>query len=244
MNLTDRIVDRLKSYEDYEEVITTARKNSYGPLYLVGGKIYRTIIEELTGREVGAKTADWDVLVMGDIKPNHIPKGWRRNSYNQAAKPNSLGLEKATRRASAGVRFSAYHGGAMAYHQSRIGNPVSRAKKAHKIDLIAIKDVPGEGLEGYFNVVPLDIQRIALSLCDNTLKGVEGLRAIKSGNIRINSREGCMPGLHIESYIVGKATSIGFTYEGQVVPTTPCNCFDGNPRGMLFSGCKFPRFHT
>lgn len=244
MNLSDRVIERIKSYEDFESSMQTIRKNSYGPIFLVGGKVYRTIIEELTGRDVGAAIVDWDALCFGDVKPTHIPEGWRRNFHNSASKLNSLGLEKGVSRVrrttsvNKRVRFNPYYGGASGPYQS-----INKGAGAHKIDIIGIKDVPGgRDLQSYFNIVPLDVQRVALSLENGTLHGVNGLKAIKSGHIRINSTEGSLPGLEITSYIKRKAESIGFTYEGQAQQGIPCDCFEDS-RAMLFSGCKFPKFH-
>jgi len=232
MNLADRIIKRIESYSDYKSSIKVIRNNSYGPIYLVGGKVYRTIIEELTGRDVKAASVDWDALCMGDVKPSNVPSGWQRNPYNREAKPNSLGLVES-------VHVRAYHAKHI-YAQRRIG---STRNAAHKIDIIGIKDIPGQTLNAYFDIVPLDIQRIALCLEKRTLYGVKGMKAINSGTIRINSNKGTMPGLDISSYIQRKAESLGFSYEGQEAPRIPCDCFS-HPRAMLFGGCKFPQFHT
>ncbi len=68
MNLADKVIAALASYEDFEESMETIRKNAYGPVYLVGGKVYRTVSEVIHGINVGARESDWDALVMGDVK--------------------------------------------------------------------------------------------------------------------------------------------------------------------------------
>ncbi|MBV1929315.1 MAG: hypothetical protein KUG81_07375, partial [Gammaproteobacteria bacterium] len=70
------VVECIMAYPDAKETLDYARKSCYGPTYLVGGKVYRTLIEMMTGRDVKAQTADWDFLCMGEIKVKAPKRGW------------------------------------------------------------------------------------------------------------------------------------------------------------------------
>lgn len=228
MSLVDKVIMAISSHEDYEEVMKTVRKNAYGPTLLVGGKVYRTVSEIIHGTECGSKDADWDVLIMGDVKTAYVPSGWNAvTSYYPGSKTNSLGLVKQTRKYSAKTWVA----------------PI--VKIDNKIDMIGIRDIPGDGtLNSYFKVVPLDVQRIALDIEKRQLFGPVAINAIKRRNVKINSTKGCLPRLDIKRYIVDKATSLGYTYEGQVVSKKPCDCYGNDTKSLWDYGCKLPQFHS
>jgi hypothetical protein len=230
MSLVDKVIQRLSSHKDYEEAIKTIRKNSYGQVYLVGGKIYRTVSEIVHGIECGAKDADWDALCMGEVKVTYCPPGW---GSMPPKLPNSMALAKRVGNGYA-VSFGAYN------RRRRYVPP----GKQHKIDLIGIKDVPGDGtLQSYFDIVPLDIQRMALDLEGRALHGTRAMDAIRRKMVKVNNSEGCLPGLQIKPYIARKAQSLGFTYEGQVIAKVDCNCYGGDSKALWDYGCKLPQFH-
>jgi hypothetical protein len=235
MNLVDKIAKALSSHEDFEEVMRIIRKNAYGHPYLVGGKIYRTVSEIIHGIDVGARQADWDALVMGDVVPNYLPKGWSVIPPRFTnSKKNSVELQKLSRKGGNLVRFGGYNNTGM----------FQPMRKLHKIDIIGIKDVPGDdSLRSYFNVVPLDVQKIAFNFETKTLYGVDAINAIKKRHIKVNNPEGCLPGLDLAPYIARKAGSLGYTYEGQVISKTKCNCYDGDTQALWNNGCKLPQFH-
>jgi hypothetical protein len=236
--LVNRLIERLNTYGDFEEAIKAIRKNSYGPTYLVGGKIYRTLSEIIHGEDCKAAKADWDALVMGEVKLTYVPNGWGISEvYDKTTKKNSLGLQ--SRRKSKALRARIR----MGYRPGT--RYVPKRPPLHKIDLIGIKDIPGDGsLQSYFDCVPLDIQAIALCLDTQRIHGVKAMEAINKKNIKVNSTKGALPGLEIKSYIAHKAASMSYNYEGQVIQKTPCNCFEGDSKLLFDYGCKLPDFHS
>ena len=239
----DRLMSRICNYDDFSEVITIARASAYGPLFLVGGKLYRTIVEMTHGYDCGAALADWDFLVLGSVKPPtlgninnpYTHKNWvvkSLPSYQHGSwanfKANSVTLLK---------------NGLVASLMSR---RVPIRTTADKIDIIAIDDIAkGGGLSDYFKVVPLDIQQLALDIENTTpaLLGAEALNAIDKRAIRINNAQGALPNLDISSYLADKAKSLNFTYEGQVVNQTACNCYPNDIKALFRWGCQFPKEH-
>ena len=243
-HLVTQLIDKLRSYKDFEEAIKAIRKNSYGPIFLVGGKVYRTLSEIIHGGDFKATSVDWDALVMGEVKMNYVPRGWEvAEVYDERTKKHSLGFQKNGTKPRWGnprmglIRMGGYRG-------NNRYIPPSRARPQHKIDLIGIKDIPGNGtLQSYFDCVPLDIQAIALCLDTQTIHGVKAMEAIRRKHIKVNSTTGALPGLDVNVYLPQKADSMGYTYEGQIVQKTPCNCFGGDTKALFDHGCKLPNFH-
>jgi hypothetical protein len=69
-------IDRIKNDQEFEEIYHLAQTNSQGQLLLVGGKVYRTLIETLYGTECRAQTCDWDFLTQKLIKKANVPRKW------------------------------------------------------------------------------------------------------------------------------------------------------------------------
>lgn len=219
------VLDRIKSYPDADTAIQYAFKNCYGPMYLVGGKVYRTLIEMMTGRDVGAKFADWDFLCMGDIKDvAPKPKGWRvsRCSYysNRSV--------------------------AIAYH--------APTGAAQKIDLISMKDImkkcsmdqSSTRIVDYLNAVPIDIQAIAIGPNLNLqMYGNRCIEAIRRNRLSVNNSDGSILPISTADYISQKAATIGFyTTQTAGIAKIPCNCFLNDAKALWAFGCQAPALHN
>lgn len=235
MSLVDQVVASIQAMPDYEDAIKIIRKNSYAPFYLVGGKVYRTVASIIHGVDCGADRADWDALVLGEVKLTWLPYGWSNVvPFNKDKKRNSLQLSK-------GGNYIAPH---WRYNYGSSAFSGTYTSRSPKIDLISVLDVPGNNdLSSYFDVVPLDIQMMALDLRNHALVGHRAMQAITQKKIAINNPTGCLGEINPMQIMARKAQSMGFSYEGQVLRKTPCDCYDGDTQALWHFGCKFPQFH-
>ena len=71
------ILRRIKQDPYYNEVVEIADRNTSGKFYLVGGKLYRTAIELIHDRDVGAGKADWDFICLKVDSHGFPPRGWQ-----------------------------------------------------------------------------------------------------------------------------------------------------------------------
>lgn len=227
---TDEILERIASYPDAKTSIEYAEKNCYGSTYLVGGKVYRTVIEMMTGKDVGARTADWDFLCMGEIKiVRNPPRGWRRNVFScSGSRPGYA------RRSIAVVS----------------PRPVKNA--ASKIDLVSMADVmrrvgfaQSTDINDYLRAVPLDIQAIAIGPMPRAvMRGTRAIDAIRKQKLSVNNTNGKILAIPMQEYISKKAESLGFVYSGaKTVAKIPCNCFPNDTRMLWEKGCQAPGLH-
>jgi len=219
------IIRRIREHVDFDDVYTMARRQSYAPMYLVGGRVYRTVIEVLTENKVGASDVDWDFLVMGKIKKFlvHNPADeWEVEDF-QYCKENSIRLRR-TRSIE---------------RQSRLG--IFPSMEVTKMDLIAIKDCARDikfpSLHNYFQIVPVDIQCAALDLEKNELHVAKVLQCIERGSIAVNNPKVALPNLRINQYIRDKATSLRMGVDKQVAKGSHVCICPMYPTLMRF-GCQ------
>lgn len=219
------IIQRIRSHVDFDDVYAMARRQSYAPMYLVGGRVYRTVIEVITGNNVGANEADWDFLVMGAIKQRLIsnPEGEWEVEIFQYCKENSLRLRRLR----------------SIERQSRWG--VFPSMEVTKMDLIAIADcaegVKFPSLHNYFQIVPLDVQCAALDLERNELHVAKVLQVIDRGSIAVNNPKGALPNLRINQYIRDKARSLNMGVDRQIAKGSHTCICPMYPTLMRF-GCQ------
>jgi len=76
MNITEIFQEGIRNSEEFREALDTARKNSYGHLWLVGGFLYRTIVAELYGITKPAVDVDFVAEVIAE--DFFIPEGWKK----------------------------------------------------------------------------------------------------------------------------------------------------------------------
>jgi len=228
---TKDVLSLIMSYPDAKETFDYARKSCYGPTYLVGGKVYRTLIEMMTGRDVNAQAADWDFLCMGKIKVKAPKRGWAMTG-------------------------SLYGYGKRSRNIRRV-QPISRSlqgKIASKIDLVSMADVMAkvgfpnsQYVSDYLRAVPLDIQAIGLDFESQQpqIHGSKAIEAIRCGRIAVNNPDGKILAVPMHQYINDKAISIGFTAAGLTsIVKVPCNCFPGDSKTLWQKGCQAPGLHN
>lgn len=198
--IVDEVCDTLQESPYWETVLAIAKKHDKGQPLLVGGKLYRTIIEVMYGYPARAECVDFDWLLIDprDKKAHlSLPKGWH---HEYAFTPYGA--------KDAGVNGS-----------RRIKN-----RNGLSIDLISTDGIEQikngrlpQGIVGYLMSVPLDIQAIALDIEDRRLYGEAGANAIVNRQVGINNYESYVRYLLDKKkkeeptrYIKDKAVSIKF----------------------------------
>jgi hypothetical protein len=165
----NEILQRIEKLPDWEEIYDIACHNSKGPVWLVGGKVYRTLAEILFKNNAGSKECDFDFLTSKATFFTHVPKRWRRATSDYS---DCCSLYDVTKQ-SVGYRF----------HEA--GTPT------RTFDLITFKKAIAAGkpasLEGYFESVPHTVQAIALDIKNQCLLG-PGKTEVMLRVVRINNK--------------------------------------------------------
>lgn len=247
----ERLLAWISSHKDFVAITSAVMQNCYGPVYLVGGKVYRSIAEIVHGGNFGSDSADWDFLCLGDVKANTKPMGFKaaaRSYYTGTTK--SLTYKRYVR---AAVPWAPPSRRGLITRRVRMSGPISALKVDAKVDIIAIDDIISKanttktGLDAYFDGVPLDIQALALGpICAGaiTLKGPLAISAIERRKVSINNKTGLLPNYNIPQYIKDKAATLpGFVYEGMKAAKIACNCFPNDLQALWREGCQMPRLH-
>jgi hypothetical protein len=248
------VMQKLFSDPDFHTVAQLVKRNTSGKVWMVGGKVYRTIIEVVHGYYCGAREADWDFLCMGEVvdrRRAYLDKDWVVDRPTGAYKPNSMCLTHYVNTGN-GFLTQAYSGGL-----SGSPNPspvyIARAKVPDKkIDIIGIKDIPQfnevsgpSRLKDYFSAVPLDIQMIALSADSRrpTLRG-GALDSVVTKTVGVNNPDGTLRPFDVHQYARQKANSIKFRYYGDGgITKTQCDCYDGDIIALWRMGCRRKDIH-
>jgi len=207
-NWVDPLLDHLYEDPDFETIIDHATKICGGPIYLVGGQIFRRLSNIIHGTKLKLDR-DWDVLCLG------IPR-WEYYYYREAPRDwEEEWLEWSIR----------------GYFTTRFAyRPSDRIRG--KLDVISIFDSQSildgspdevdeilkqrrweDALEIYFDSVPLDIQALALDITNEKLLGDQGLQAVWDKTIHLKRPESLAKwDIDPESYLKGKLKSLpGFT---------------------------------
>lgn len=242
--LSKAAMKRIKQHPDFNEVMNLVTRNTSGEVFLVGGKVYRTIVELVHGYDCGAEEADWDFLCLGDVVKKHrvyVFGDWSPDiSPYEDYKANSLCLKHYTRSLNVNGIVRGMGG---------IGGPGRRPiSHAKKIDIIGIKDVPKfnshEGvllgrLDDYFKAVPLTVQAIALSKGSYPCLYGKALPSIEAKTIHINNEHGTLRPFDIHYYASQKASSLKFKYHGYSrAYKVPCDCYEGDITLLWRNGCQ------
>ena len=229
--LATAVIKKVQAYPYWQEVYQMARSFS-GEVYLVGGKVYRSIIEIEHNRDCGSETSDWDFLLFGTSNQNRQFPGWKQTRGPGAPPPDPGVVQKK----SAYTAFSAIPKAqrlSRSYERDVVGIP-------SKVDLIAIEDVakimtPNNGkldLNLYFQSVPLDIQAIAVGAGYAGVEG-HGLDAVRNKQVRINNRTKVVRGRDIDAYAQERADGLGLPLCKDTVQAS-CSC---ESRVLFNSGC-------
>jgi len=228
----ERLISAISQLPDFEEACSIALANAKDPpVWLVGGKVYRTILHELYGLKTDHESCDFDFLTSRLRWWKYIPKKW----YRAKAFDDDYGSPY----------FSPYRIKKISdtYRFTRLKNSeffccAAEQFSERQIDLLCFSKLRGikmgkfpHTLEGYFKSVPLNIQAIALdisktfigeSLFDdkfyqyypNLLAGDIGLNAILTQNIEINYLDQAKASaqdknLKLEDWLQNKRSNLG-----------------------------------
>lgn len=181
----------------WEEVYDIAKSNSKGRVWLVGGKVYRTLAEILHGVSVGAASCDYDFITTYTTWFNHIPGKWY-------------------------VTFNTEYGESLfnPYTSEKCENAWRYFKEGRQVlDLMTFKRATQAGhpanLDGYFKSVPLNVQAVALDIDGRQLLG-PGVEAICRKIVSVNNREQAegaanRAAISIDQFVEARARSLGFS---------------------------------
>jgi hypothetical protein len=176
-------------------------------VYLAGGKLYRSIIEELHGWPARAECCDYDFVTEQTRKKTHVPDGYREWDIRQT---------------------SEYDDGYGGTYQKADTHSLKFRAKGIKVDIISLGSLPHivkhnlpRTIDSYFKSVPLDIQAIAIDFDlvtkDVKLIGEAGQKAILNQKVTVNNPETldrycAIKGWTQNKYISKKAKSVRFTW--------------------------------
>ena len=214
--------------------------------YLVGGRAYRTLAEELHSEKCSANDADWDFICFDTthqlIKFDGLQKtrgpGSTFNPDDQAIK-STYGFTTVRRAIN---------------HRRKLGGPkslpVEERKRSsrfeggeygHKVDFIAIEDIKEGGkLEDYFAAVPIDIQAIALDFKQRMFIGDMGIAAVCRKTLRLKNRIALEDaGNDPDTYIEAKKQSLlPMRFLLAQEARHRCFCFPDDIKALFIHGCK------
>lgn len=207
----------IKTFPEYEEVYSIADNNCELPLYLVGGRAYRSLAMALYENDeseygilgsdpFGSKNCDWDFLTPGFLgKGAYTPDKWCYKVYesysSRMASPYSI------QRNSSLVRWEKQE----LRRDQYLAVPGKRYDDDEvycKIDLINLNRIVWENrkikppswfqfwkksptkctLDDYFASVPLDIQAVAFDPNKELFSG-PGIKAVVDRKIRVNNHD-------------------------------------------------------
>lgn len=198
--IVDEVIDTIQANPNWKEVWRIACKNSKSTPYLVGGKVYRTLIEVVYGYPARAECVDYDFVTESVAKKKKVPYGWMPKVGPNYPTLNLVNLQGSIR---------------------------LKSKKGCCIDIVSTKDILQikdgrfpEDISGYLRSVPLNIQSIALDIHNRKLIGDVGKQAVMEQKVHIHNHES-YAGQYlfkrhktIATYLRKKAASIKFDVGG------------------------------
>jgi hypothetical protein len=203
---------------------------------LVGGRVYRTLAEELHGEKCGANESDFDFLCFDTTSQPIQFDGWQKTrgpgsvfkpEENNSSYGFSVKRQAQRHKALDGrKRSSRFEGG----------------RYKSKVDFVAIEDIKEQGtMEDYFSVVPMDIQAIGLDFRTKKIHGDLGIAAVCRKTLKMKNpaaleNEGRDP----DCYIEGKKESMmpmKFTIDYSIGKHR-CYCYPDDIKLLFALGCK------
>ena len=202
--IIDELIHKIEINSHWNEAWDIARSNSKGKVWLVGGKVYRTLTEIMFGTPAGAQGCDFDFITAKATWFNHVPAKWYvvvNDDYGET-RINPYTTDKTEH----------------AWRYFREGRQL--------LDLLTFGRATQAGfeasLDGYFKSVPLDVQAVALDVENRQLSG-PGLKAICRRVLGVNNlkqAEGAAKraSLTLSAFVEARALSLGFQ-ASTVVPS-------------------------
>jgi len=192
-NLSRRVLATLNKDPNFKDAYQMVCNRSKTKPYLVGGKLYRTLIELIYDYPARSHSCDFDFAAVEINKKKKKKKNKRRlTSYISHDGPQYISVADATDNLSlSGVQYkkkeeSPYNGESI----------TMRTDSGAKIDLISIPDLRAvrDGkhpatIEGYLDSVPLSIQAIAMDLDRCEIFGKTGIDSINEKYVWVNNED-------------------------------------------------------
>ena len=211
-----RVLATLNKDPNFKDVYQMVINRSKTKPYLVGGKLYRTLVEIIYDYPARSHSCDFD-FAAEDIRKNKKRKKIRERGTIDAnndffAPPVISAISAIT------ARPSPYSGDSVKM----------RTESGCSIDLICIADLVTKNkikypatIEGYFSSVPLSIQAIAMDLDRCEIFGKVGIDSINEKFVWINNKDTLAnycnyKGYTIPSYIRDKTDSIRFACDASI----------------------------
>jgi hypothetical protein len=202
-NLSKKVLATLNKDPNFQDVYQLVLNRSKTKPYLVGGKLYRTLVELIYGYPARSVSCDFD-FAAEDVRKTKFKK----KKFMKA--DGTVGIEK--------IPVPYEEGGAVKMH----------TQSGCSIDLICLPDLADvkagklpASMEGYFAAVPLSIQAIAMDLERCEIFGKVGLDSINEKYIWVNNKGTLIQycnytGEHPNEYIREKAESIRFGCDSKI----------------------------
>ena len=148
----------LKENNEIPEILDIARRNSQGRVWIIGGFVYRGIIEKIYGHLPPVQGTDVDFLLEFNPKGDlvYIPEGWTQKTTGY----NNIRLVR----------------GETEIDLNYLGSFHSIQARGFPADI-----------KHFFTGTPLNVQSIAYELTQQQVIGPEGIKAIRKKFVKINN---------------------------------------------------------
>ncbi len=175
-HLGKKVMDRIVLEPEWPKALEVARGNARGELWLVGGKVYRTLAEALHGKVAGASKCDFDFLATDKTAMPMVPK------RGDDDRPMMLGRQDSWEVSDRPARLGTMD----------IGTRKFRLNGRDLVDLLTL-DLPRRrgttaDIDGYFRTVPFDVQAIAIDVATGRIFG-PGIEAVRSRRVSVNNEQ-------------------------------------------------------
>lgn len=203
--LSRRVLKELNRDANFKDVYQMVSNRAKTKPYLVGGKLYRTIIEVMYDYPARSRSADFD-FAAEEIRTKKKKRRVRLDIDGTPIEPTGAAISPSMYSGES-IKMTSLHG--------------------CPIDLINIPDLKGldgasPDINGYLSSVPLSIQSIAMDLEKCIIFGKVGIESINERFVWINN-QGALDGLVKHKrwrdgnlYIQDKAKSIRFGWDKKV----------------------------
>jgi hypothetical protein len=210
---------------------------------IVGGRIYRTLAEEVHGEKCGADTADWDFLCWNVKNPKIEFDGWvKMRGQGRVTKYDDEGdMNYSFRRPLSSENKRLIQ---QTQEWRKLSARFAGGRYGQKVDFVAADDIKtGPTLKDYFDVVPLDIQAVSLDWQTKRLEGDQGIAAVCRKRLILKnpvclSSEGRNP----DDYLIAKQDSMRpmkFEAKHHILGQKhDCYCFPDDMFSLMSYGCR------
>lgn len=182
----------LANDKDYHEALEIVRRStSGGHIWLIGGQVYRRIVQQLYHQPI-ANNYDFDFIIERPVQTNlfQVPPGWC-----------------VTRTGAGGIR--------LLWDSKQIDiAQLDQSVNPAESDQVSAMNTDDK-ISSYFRRTPLTVQAVAYDVDSGTLLGDAGKKSIMEQAVTINNLVECQASCRrhnvtVDDYIQQKAGSLGF----------------------------------